>query len=143
MKLLHDQVLRAYRWQYIFSGVEESRFQRVLSAMITGEQMRRIEAALAPLIASADQADNLADVNQTKVPVTNPTKALWEKGDFTAIAAFMRESGETLVESLRVKPPIRALDLGCGDGTTAAPLARLGAEVTGIDIAKESRSGGE
>ena len=66
----------------------------------------------------------------------NPNKALWEKGDFTAIAAFMRESGETVVESLGVKPPLQALDLGCGDGTTAAPLARLGAEVTGIDIAR-------
>jgi len=65
----------------------------------------------------------------------NPNKALWEKGDFTTIAAFMRESGETVVESLGVKPPLRALDLGCGDGTTALPLARLGAEVTGIDIA--------
>lgn len=66
----------------------------------------------------------------------NPKKALWEKGDFTAIAAFMRESGEALVESLGVKPPLRALDLGCGDGTTVVPLAHLGAEVTGIDIAK-------
>ena len=66
----------------------------------------------------------------------NPNKALWEKGDFTAIAAFMRESGETVVESLGVTPPLRALDLGCGDGTTAVPLARLGAEVTGIDIAR-------
>jgi SAM-dependent methyltransferase len=65
----------------------------------------------------------------------NPNKALWEKGDFTAIAAFMRESGEAVVESLGVKPPLRALDLGCGDGTTALPLARMGAEVTGIDIA--------
>jgi hypothetical protein len=53
VKLLHDQVLRAYRWQYILSGVEEPRFQRVLSAMITVEQMRRVEAALAPLFASA------------------------------------------------------------------------------------------
>jgi hypothetical protein len=52
-KLLHDQVLRAYRWQYILSGVEERRFQKVLGAMITAEQMRRIETALAPLIASA------------------------------------------------------------------------------------------
>lgn len=50
MKLLHDQVRRAYRWQYILSGVEEKRFQKVLSTMITGEQMRRIEAALTPLI---------------------------------------------------------------------------------------------
>jgi hypothetical protein len=53
VKLLRDQMVRAYRWQYILSGVEESRFQRVLSAMITGDQMQRIEAALAPLVASA------------------------------------------------------------------------------------------
>jgi ubiquinone/menaquinone biosynthesis C-methylase UbiE len=66
----------------------------------------------------------------------NPNKALWEKGDFTEIAAFMRQSGEVVVESLGVKPPTRALDLGCGDGTTALPLARLGADVVGIDIAR-------
>jgi ubiquinone/menaquinone biosynthesis C-methylase UbiE len=66
----------------------------------------------------------------------NPNKALWEKGDFTEIAAFMRQSGEVVVESLRIKPPLRAMDLGCGDGTTAVPLARLGADVVGIDIAR-------
>lgn len=65
----------------------------------------------------------------------NPNKALWEMGDFTRIAALMRGSGEALVNSLGVKPPLRALDLGCGDGTTALPLARLGVDVTGIDIA--------
>jgi len=65
----------------------------------------------------------------------NPNKALWEKGDFTKIAAFMRMSGEALVTSLGVVPGMRVLDLGCGDGTTALPLAELGAEVTGIDIA--------
>jgi SAM-dependent methyltransferase len=67
---------------------------------------------------------------------TNPNKALWEKGDFTRIAATMRQSGEALVQSLGVKPPLRVLDLGCGDGTTAIPLARAGAEVVGIDIAR-------
>jgi ubiquinone/menaquinone biosynthesis C-methylase UbiE len=67
--------------------------------------------------------------------VVNPNKALWEKGDFTQIAALMRESGEAVVKSLGVKPPFRALDLGSGDGTTAVPLARLGADVIGIDIA--------
>ncbi len=66
----------------------------------------------------------------------NPNKALWEKGDFTEIAAFMRQSGETLIKSLGITPPLRVLDLGCGDGTTAIPLALLGAEVVGIDIAK-------
>ena len=68
--------------------------------------------------------------------VTNPNQALWEKGDFTEIAAFMRESGEVIAESLGVKPSMRILDLGCGDGTTAVPLARTGAEVVGIDIAR-------
>src|SRR5262245_46808830 len=66
---------------------------------------------------------------------TNPNKALWEKGDFTQIAATMRQSGEKLVKSLNVKSGQKVLDLGCGDGTTAMPLAQLGAEVTGIDIA--------
>src|SRR4051794_5970028 len=65
----------------------------------------------------------------------NPNKALWEKGDFTEIASYMRESGEALVASLGVSAPARVLDLGCGDGTTAVPLAQLGADVVGIDIA--------
>jgi ubiquinone/menaquinone biosynthesis C-methylase UbiE len=65
----------------------------------------------------------------------NSNKALWAKGDFTRIAAFMRESGEALVQSLGTAPRARVLDLGCGDGTTAIPFARLGAEVVGIDIA--------
>jgi ubiquinone/menaquinone biosynthesis C-methylase UbiE len=64
----------------------------------------------------------------------NLNRALWQKGDFAEIAAFMRQSGEALVESLGIVPPLRAMDLGCGDGTTALPLARLGADVTGIDL---------
>ena len=66
----------------------------------------------------------------------NPNKALWEKGDFTKIAAFMRQSGEAVVQSLGMTGPLKVLDLGCGDGTTAIPLAQLGAEVVGIDIAR-------
>jgi ubiquinone/menaquinone biosynthesis C-methylase UbiE len=65
----------------------------------------------------------------------NPNKELWEKGDFTEIATLMRGSGEAFVKSLGINPPLRALDLGCGDGTTALPLARSGAETVGIDIA--------
>ncbi len=75
-------------------------------------------------------------VPRHKGAIVNPNKALWEKGDFSEIAAFMRESGEAVVKSLGVTTPLRALDLGCGDGTTAVPLARSGAEVVGIDIAK-------
>lgn len=64
----------------------------------------------------------------------NPNQALWEKGDFTRIAAAMRESGQALVDKLGVTRGMKVLDLGCGDGTTALPSARHGAEVTGVDI---------
>lgn len=65
----------------------------------------------------------------------NPNKILWEKGDFTQIAETMRESGEALVAKLNITAAMKILDLGCGDGTTALPEARLGAAVLGIDIA--------
>lgn len=65
----------------------------------------------------------------------NMNKVLWEKGDFTKIAAAMRDSGEELIESLGVRPGMDVLDLGCGDGTTALPAAQRGANVLGVDIA--------
>jgi ubiquinone/menaquinone biosynthesis C-methylase UbiE len=48
----------------------------------------------------------------------------------------MRQSGEAVIQAIGIAPPLRALDLGCGDGTTAIPMARLGADVVGIDIAR-------
>ena len=63
-------------------------------------------------------------------------KASWEEADFSTIAAYMRQSGEDVVHSLRVRPPMRVLDLGCGDGTTALPLAQRGVDVMGIDISR-------
>ena len=65
----------------------------------------------------------------------NPNKALWEKGDFTRIAETMRESGASLVERIGITKGLKVLDLGCGDGTTALPEAKLGADVLGVDIA--------
>jgi SAM-dependent methyltransferase len=70
------------------------------------------------------------------VTSTNPNQVLWEKGDFTRIASSMRASGEQLVESLGITKGLRVLDLGCGDGTTAVPEAMLGADVLGVDIAR-------
>lgn len=80
----------------------------------------------------------------------NPNKALWEKGDFTRIAETMRESGEALVRGIGLTKGLKVLDLGCGDGTTTLPAARLGADVLGVDIAsnlveagnKRAREGG-
>jgi ubiquinone/menaquinone biosynthesis C-methylase UbiE len=66
----------------------------------------------------------------------NANKVLWEKGDFTKIADTMRDSGTALIAGLGITKDMQILDLGCGDGTTAIPAARLGAKVTGIDIAE-------
>lgn len=71
----------------------------------------------------------------TEAVAANPNQALWEKGDFTRIAETMRESGEALVDSLGIAAGMTVLDVGCGDGTTALPAARRGAEVLGVDIA--------
>lgn len=76
---------------------------------------------------------NVTTVNQSMM---NPNKALWEKGDFTRLAQTMRKSGEELVSKLGITPGLEILDLGCGDGTTAIPAARLGANVLGVDIAR-------
>jgi ubiquinone/menaquinone biosynthesis C-methylase UbiE len=76
------------------------------------------------------------NVSETVQPAVNPNKALWEKGDFTRLAETMRESGSALVEKIGITPGMDVLDLGCGDGTTAIPAARLGANVQGVDIAR-------
>jgi len=75
------------------------------------------------------------EVAARRPQTANPNKALWEKGDFTRIAQSMRESGDALVQAIGIAPGSRVLDLGCGDGTTALPAARRGAEVLGVDIA--------
>jgi ubiquinone/menaquinone biosynthesis C-methylase UbiE len=66
----------------------------------------------------------------------NTNQALWEKGDFTRVAQSMRKSGESMVSQLGITKGIKILDLGCGDGTTALPEAVLGADVLGVDIAR-------
>ncbi|MEO6069088.1 MAG: methyltransferase domain-containing protein [Chitinophagaceae bacterium] len=71
-----------------------------------------------------------------KTHTMNTNKALWEKGDFTKIADTMRESSSALVAKLGIKPGMDVLDVACGDGDTAIPAAKTGANVTGVDIAQ-------
>jgi hypothetical protein len=47
---IRNTFLRAYRWQYIVSGVQDARFNEVLGSMITADQSERIGAALVPLL---------------------------------------------------------------------------------------------
>jgi hypothetical protein len=49
-RAIRDGVLKAYRWQYIVSGVQDGRFLGVLSSLVTQPQLERISAALAPLM---------------------------------------------------------------------------------------------
>jgi hypothetical protein len=49
-KLIGAGILKAYRWQYIVSGVQDPRFTGILAEMVTDAQMHRITTALAPLM---------------------------------------------------------------------------------------------
>jgi hypothetical protein len=49
-KKLDESVLRAYRWQYIVSGVKEPRFSNLLESMVSAKDMNRIGTALAPIM---------------------------------------------------------------------------------------------
>ncbi len=49
IQLIKDGVLRSYRWQYIFSGVEHPRFQKLFKDLTTEDQRQRVSAAIATL----------------------------------------------------------------------------------------------
>jgi len=54
VRAVQELFAKAYRWQYIVSGVKAPRFTEVLKSLVTAEQMERIGAALAPIVAAAD-----------------------------------------------------------------------------------------
>jgi ubiquinone/menaquinone biosynthesis C-methylase UbiE len=103
-----------------------------------------VKQFVAPVVFIYGSRWETADINRTavhflcilKLNKMNPNKALWEKGDFTRLAETMRESGASLVAKLNITKDLKVLDLGCGDGTTAIPAAKLGADVLGVDIAR-------
>jgi hypothetical protein len=50
---IRTTMLAAYRWQYIVSGVQDERFQKMLGGLISAEQMERVGTALKPILAAA------------------------------------------------------------------------------------------
>jgi ubiquinone/menaquinone biosynthesis C-methylase UbiE len=62
-------------------------------------------------------------------------RATWIAGDFGVIALAIEEGGREFVERLDLKPGMKVLDVACGTGNLALPAARVGADVTGVDIA--------
>jgi ubiquinone/menaquinone biosynthesis C-methylase UbiE len=59
----------------------------------------------------------------------------WMAGDFGQIAKYSAKGAEEFVARLNLQPGVKVLDVACGTGNLAIPAARLGAKVTGIDIA--------
>lgn len=64
-------------------------------------------------------------------------RATWTAGDFHQIAKAYTKGAEEFVERLGIQPGIKVLDVACGSGNLAIPAARLGANVTGMDLAPE------
>jgi SAM-dependent methyltransferase len=100
---------------------------RALAGCLHRRRRRRVPALLPPGVCASVRLP-------PQGTTMNPNQALWEKGDFSRIAASMRTSGDALVESLGVKKGMKVLDLACGDGNTAIPEAERGADVLGVDI---------
>jgi 2-polyprenyl-3-methyl-5-hydroxy-6-metoxy-1,4-benzoquinol methylase len=62
-------------------------------------------------------------------------QAMWMAGDFGVVAKTISGEAEAFAGRLPIEAGARVLDVACGTGNTALPLARRGAVVTGVDIA--------
>lgn len=62
-------------------------------------------------------------------------KSTWMAGDFGQIANFTAREAENFVGRIGIAPGTKVLDVACGTGNTAIPAAKMGASVTGVDIA--------
>ena len=62
-------------------------------------------------------------------------RATWISGDFGQIAKFLETEAKDFINRLGIQPGSKVLDVACGTGNLALPASRLGAKVTGVDIA--------
>lgn len=76
-----------------------------------------------------------SSVDPDMVVLKSQLKATWTAGDFGVVAPVLVPGTQTFLQRNPVAEGERALDVACGDGQLAIPMARAGASVTGIDIA--------
>lgn len=79
----------------------------------------------------ADTTSAAANIDLLKTKL----KAIWSAGDFGEIAKAYTDGAAEFVERLPLKAGMTVLDVACGTGNSALPAARMGAVVTGVDIA--------
>ena len=72
---------------------------------------------------------------QKSASYRHSARAMWEAGDYDGLISTIRTSApKDFVAGLNAAPPGQVLDIACGTGSTALPLARLGFDVTGLDL---------
>jgi SAM-dependent methyltransferase len=79
--------------------------------------------------------ETAADVGLEPDPLTERVRAIWTSGDFGRIAKGVTRGAGEFAARLGFEPYEPVLDVACGTGNVSIPAARLGATVTGIDIA--------
>jgi ubiquinone/menaquinone biosynthesis C-methylase UbiE len=72
-----------------------------------------------------------------QAPAAQQQKARWNKVFASGDVPFNREPNAFLLKSVQGKTPGKALEIGMGQGRNTIAMARLGWDVTGIDIADE------
>src|ERR1700735_2005971 len=73
---------------------------------------------------------------QISIPqIKEAMRATWMAGDFGVVAKNTAADAAAFAGRLGIEPGTQVLGGACGKGNVAIPLARLGAVVTGVDIA--------
>lgn len=67
--------------------------------------------------------------------IKSSMRSAWMAGDFGVVAKTISSSADAFIVRLNIPPGARVLDVACGTGNSAIPLARRGCIVTGVDIA--------
>jgi SAM-dependent methyltransferase len=79
--------------------------------------------------------ETTAEMTPEMAALKTKLKATWESGDYGHFATYMVPGAMEFLSRITIEPGMRILDVACGAGQTALPMARAGAKVTGVDLA--------